>query len=147
MSASPGGGRDDEVNILSQYVCWEKQQSLPTNVCFVEEKEGAQRVQTGRRGVNDFPHRRAAAATFQRTVDAAGGTKNTFNISTQPPAKATTLKCYHSDKCCFGSIKSPKPFTLTHQFAMFPSSWSDSTGSQTMTSSVTSAGGQAFSSD
>lgn len=90
MSASPGGGRDDEVNILSQYVCWEKQQSSPTNVCFVEEEEGAQRVQTGRRGVNDFPHRRAAADTFQRTVDAAGGGAQRTRLTFQhnPPAKA-----------------------------------------------------------
>lgn len=64
MAASPGGSRDDEVNTQSQYVCSEKQQSLPANVCFVEEKERAQHVQTGWRGVNNFPQWRGAAATF-----------------------------------------------------------------------------------
>lgn len=62
MSASPGSSIDDGVNILSQYVCWE--QNLPTHVCFVEEEEGAQPFQTGRRGVNNSPQRRATAATL-----------------------------------------------------------------------------------
>lgn len=46
------------------------QPSLPADVCFVEEKDGANHGQMRRGWVNDFPHSRAAAATLQRTVDA-----------------------------------------------------------------------------
>lgn len=41
-----------------------REQHLPADVCFVEEEEGAQTFQTGWRGVNNCPQRRAAAATL-----------------------------------------------------------------------------------
>lgn len=50
-----------QVNMLA---CSQTQQSLPADVCFVEEKDGADHGQTRRGGVNNLPHSRAAATTF-----------------------------------------------------------------------------------
>lgn len=86
----------------SQHVCWE--QNLPTNVCFAEKEEGAQAFQTGRRGVNHSAHRRAAAATLQRTVDAAAQRAHLtildtdFTILNQSTVKAV---CSNTPLCHF----------------------------------------------